>query len=216
MPPPTTDNKPGKQPAAKQRRRYHSPLRQQQTAETRERIITAGVEIVHKLPSWDWKNLSAGVVGERAGVSERTVHRHFSTERKLRDAVLQRLVEESGIDMAQMRLGEFAQTVGALFRYMQSFTAGGNTPPLDPALESMDQQRIDALKQAVVRATPDWSDRKRETAAAILDVFWQPQIYDRFTLVWGFDADRAVDTITWIIDLIENAIRQDRLPESAS
>lgn len=216
MPPPAKDKKQGNQPTTKKRRRYHSPLRQQQTAETRERIITAGVELVHKLPSWDWKNLSARAVGERAGVSERTVHRHFSTERKLRDTVLQRLVEESGIDMEQMRLGEFAQTVGALFRYMQSFTAGGNTPPLDPALESMDQQRIHALRQAVVRATPDWPDRKRETAAAILDIFWQPQIYDRFTLIWGFDAERAIDTITWIIDLIEEAVCQDRLPKSAS
>ena len=55
---------------ATQRRGYNSPVRRQQSAETRERIIAAGAELVHGFPAWDWKNLSAAAVGEHAGISE--------------------------------------------------------------------------------------------------------------------------------------------------
>ena len=84
-------------PATK--RRYNSPLRQQQTLETRERIVAAGAKLVHSYRAWDWTNLTALAVGECARVSDRTVQRHFPTERLLRDAVLQRVYEVSGIGL---------------------------------------------------------------------------------------------------------------------
>ena len=39
------------------KRRYNSPLRQQQAAATRERIVAAGAKLVHSYPAWDWTNL---------------------------------------------------------------------------------------------------------------------------------------------------------------
>ncbi len=35
------------------RRRYDSPVRRQQVAETRARIVAAGVELLHGTPSWN-------------------------------------------------------------------------------------------------------------------------------------------------------------------
>ena len=61
------------------RRPYESRLRQRQTAETRERVIAAGSELVRQLPSWDWREGTFRAVAERAGVGERTVYRHFPT-----------------------------------------------------------------------------------------------------------------------------------------
>lgn len=201
---------PPKKPATK-RRAYRSPLRQQQLAQTRERIIAAGSELVHNMPDWDWKNLNARAVSERAGVSERTVHRHFATERGLRAAVLQRLVEESGIDVDHLELDDYGKTVGHLFRYMQSF-ALQDREGLDPVLEEVDRRRINALVQSVVRATPEWSRERQENAAALLDILWQPPLYERLTQVWGFEGERAIGIITWLIDQIEEAIQADRSP----
>ena len=79
------------------RRRYDTPIRRQRAADTRERIVTAGSELAHEFASWDWKALTFRAVAERAGVGERTVYRHFPTERHLHDAVMQRLEEEAGI-----------------------------------------------------------------------------------------------------------------------
>ena len=138
------------------KRRYNSPLRQQQAAATRERIVAAGAKLVHSYPAWDWTNLTAPAVGERAGVSERTVQRHFATERQLRDAVLQRMLEESGIALQDLELDHFADVTERMFAYLSSFAIAPE-PVSDPSFASMDEYRRDALLNAVARATPGWA-----------------------------------------------------------
>jgi len=209
----TTEKRPGSEErvARSAKRRYNSPLRQRQSAETRNRIIHAGSELVHGFHAWDWTNLTARAVSERAGVSERTVQRYFPTERELRDAVLQRLVEESGVRLEALELGHFAAVTAQMFSYLSSFAA---TPSkvTDPSFASVDRLRREALLGAVGRATPGWSDRERESAAAVLDILWNQSPYQRLIEAWEFDAERAVDTITWLIELIEEAVRKGRRP----
>ena len=196
--------------SATKRRRYHSPLREQQAAETRERIIAAGSQLVHSLDEWDLKNLTARAVAEVAGVSERTVHRHFTTERALRETVLQRLAEESGISLDTLRVDNFAAATAQLFKYLSSFAVAPVT--VDPYLASMDDQRRMAVLAAVSSDTPGWSDHDRETVAAVLDIAWHLPIFERLQTAWGFDPERTIDTLAWLIELIEDAIRQGRRP----
>jgi AcrR family transcriptional regulator len=73
------------------RRRYDSPVRRERAAQTRERILAAGAELLHGFPIWNWGALTVPAVATRAGVTERTVYRYFANERALRDAVLGRL-----------------------------------------------------------------------------------------------------------------------------
>ena len=194
------------------KRRYNSPLRQQQFAATRERIVAAGAKLVHSYPAWDWTNLTAPAVGERAGVSERTVQRHFATERQLRDAVLQRMLEESGIALQDLELDHFGDVTERMFAYLSSFAIAPE-PVGDPSFASMDEKRRDALLDAVVRATPGWQDHDRETAAAVLDIFWNPPTYERLIAVWGFDSERAIRALSWLISLTEEAISNGRRPD---
>jgi AcrR family transcriptional regulator len=196
---------------AAQRRRYDSPVRRQQIAETRARIVAAGAELVHGFPAWDWTNLTAAAVGARAGVSERTVHRYFSTERKLRDAVVQRLVEESGVTLEGLKLEEFAALAARLFAYLSSFAVAPTTVD-DPTLASIDQRRRDALLGAVARATPAWSERERQTVAAVLDILWNPPSYERLITAWNLDPARAIGALTWLIGLVEEAVGKGRRP----
>lgn len=197
-----------------QRRRYDSPVRRQQTAETQERIITAGAELVHQLPAWDWTNITARAVGERAGISERTVHRYFPSERKLRDAVIQRMCQESGVALGELKLDDFADVTRIMFSYLMSFAAQPMTKPtLDPSLASMDQIRCDALRNAVNQATPGMAKDDQENVAAMLDIFWNLPPYERLIQIWGFDADRAVTLMTWLIDLVKDAVKQGKKPE---
>jgi AcrR family transcriptional regulator len=194
-----------------ERRQYNSSLRQQQSAETRERIITAGAELVHEFPAWDWKNLTFRAGGKRAGISERTVYRYFSTELQLRDAVMQRLVEESGVKLESLELGDFANITTRVLKYVSSFTAATTTVS-DPTLISMDQQRREALQNAVIRVTPDWSDPEQKAVAAMLDMLWNLPSYERLITDWRFDSHSAIRAITWLIGLIEEAIRNGRRP----
>ena len=70
------------------RRTYDNRARQEKAAQTRERIVAAGSELVHAFDTWNWRDLTFKAVAERAGVGERTVYRHFPTERHLHDAVM--------------------------------------------------------------------------------------------------------------------------------
>jgi len=193
------------------KRPYNSPLRQQQSQETRRRIVDAGAELVHGFRAWDWTNLTARAVGERAGVSERTVQRYFPSERHLRDAVLERMVEESGVDLDTLAFGEFADVIRRMFSYLSSFAV---TPEKqeDPSFASIDQFRRDALLQAVGRAVPGWADEDRRAVAAALDIFWNPPLYERLVEEWELDADRAVGLISWLVTLIEQAVQAGERP----
>ncbi|MCB1690511.1 MAG: TetR/AcrR family transcriptional regulator [Halioglobus sp.] len=193
------------------KRKYHSPLREEQAAKTRERILAAGTELVHSFPSWDWKNLTAKAVSERAGVSERTVHRHFQSERELRDAVLQALVAESGVDLEHLNLGGFADVVVAMFKYLTSFAVAPDIT-LDPSQTEVDAIRTQALVEAVAEVTPQWPEHERVLVAAVLDMLWQPATQDRLKLAWGFDNDDFTRAVGWFTTLIQEALARDRRP----
>src|SRR5262249_56177213 len=89
---------------ARQRRRYDSSLRRERAAQTRERIVDAGLRLAHEGPVWDWRALTIRAAAERAGVSERTVYRHFPGEREFHDAVMQRMEEQAGGTLDAPRL----------------------------------------------------------------------------------------------------------------
>ncbi|MDB5972203.1 MAG: TetR/AcrR family transcriptional regulator [Hydrocarboniphaga sp.] len=201
----------GKSVPAAERRRYDSPLRQQQTTETRDRILAAGADLVRGFPSWDWQGLTFRAVGERAGVSERTVHRHFSTERKLRDALVQRLTEESGVTLEGLKLDDFVAVVTRMFSYLSSFAVAPATVA-DPSFAAVDQHRRDSLLGAVVGATPGWSVTERQMAAAVLDMVSNVPPYERLIAAWHMQPEQAIRCVTWVIGLVEEAIRQGRRP----
>lgn len=197
--------------APKPRRQYDSPLRRQQAAETRENILAAGAEIAHRLPAWDWREMTFKAVGQRAGISERTVHRYFATERALRDAILNRLVQESGMPLEQLELGAFAGLAAHLYRYLSSFP-GMPQSAVDPGLAALDVQRRRMLLDTVARASSGWTAGEQEMAAAMLDLFWTPTCFERLGTAWSLDADRATGAITWVVGLIEQAIRSGQAP----
>ena len=105
-----------------------------------------------------------------------------------------------------------AHTTARMFTYLSSFAVAPTTVS-DPTFASLDQQRRKVLLGAVARATPGWSDRERETAAAALDILWNLPPYERLITAWNFDTDRAIHAVTWFISLIEEAIRDGRHPD---
>ena len=194
-----------------EKRPYNSPLRKQQSADTRQRIITAGAELAHEFTSWDWKNLTFRSVSERAGVSERTVYRYFSTEQKLRNAVIQHLIDDTGLNMKEIDLANFKELTKLMLDNLSAFTRPPE-PEVDPAFTSIAEERRTALMNAVTNETPDWEKQKQAMAAAMLDVLWNPATFDQLVMSWGFETHQATDAIGWMIDLAEDAIRKGNKP----
>ena len=199
--------------APPERRPYVSPLRRQQAAQTRERIITAGSELVHGFSSWNWRDLTARAAAERAGVSERTVYRHFSTEHELQDAVMRRLHIEAGVTLERLTLDQLADVATRVFTYLSSF-ATAPRPTENETFVTADQRRREALLAAVQLSTTGWSDADRHIAAAILDMFWTVPFYERLVNAWHLDPDDAGRAITWALRLLVDAIRRGHRPGS--
>ena len=197
--------------AVAERRRYDSPLRQQRASETRDRIVTAGCEILQDASIRDWGALTMRAVAERAGVNERTVYRHFVNERGLRDAVMHRIEEHAGIDLASLRLEDITDVAQRIFATVSTHPLPPR-PPLDPTLTEASHRQHDALLRAVAPHTEGWAEADRTVAAAMFDVLWGVAPYERLVADWGLDSEQAVAGIKWVIGLIEEAVREGRRP----
>lgn len=193
------------------RRRYDSPVRRRQLAETRDRIVSAGVDLLHGFAIWNWRALTVRNVAMRAGVTERTVYRHFSNERALRDAVIARLEQEVGVGLDDLALDDIADHAARILEFVSSFPLESRTPD-DPTLLAAGRRQREALLAAVSARASGWPAADRSIAAAMLDVLWSVGSYERLVIDWGIEPNQAVDGVTWAIRLLVDAISGDRRP----
>ena len=197
--------------AVRARRRYDTTLRRQQAAGTRERIVAAGSALLHRSPIRDWRALTVRAVAERAGVNARTIYRHFVNERALRDAVMHRIEEEAGVKLAGLRLEDIADATARIFRHVSSYPRKPR-PPLDPTLTEASQRQRKALLGALAARTVAWPEVDRVIGAAMFDVLWSVASYERLAVDWQLDREQAIRGITWVIRLVEEAVRKGRRP----
>jgi hypothetical protein len=83
---------------------------------------------------------------------------------------------------------------------------------LDPTLTDANRRQRDALLASLADDTAEWSASQRASAAGLLDVLWSVATYERLVSDWEMDRDQAVETVTWAIGLVEDAIREGRRP----
>jgi AcrR family transcriptional regulator len=194
------------------RKPYDSPVRREQMARTRARILDAACALVHEFETWDWRALTFAAVATRAGVGERTVYRYFSTEQALHDAVMVRLSEESGVSYDGLNVDDVSKVGAKVYATMSEFAAPPWAEPDDATLVAEDERRKRALIAAVDSATTGWSDADKTRAAAALDVLWGVPSYRRLVTGWGFDANEATDVMDWAIGIVVAAIRNGERP----
>jgi AcrR family transcriptional regulator len=197
-------------PSATSRRPYDNRRRRERAEETRDRIVAAGADLARESIR-DWRGVTIVAVAERAGVNRRTVYRHFANERVLRDAVMERLMRAAGVDLAALRLDGVAEAASRILRSVPLDRLGAR-PQLDPTLADASRRQHDALLGAVEREDAAWSSADQTLAAAMLDVLWSVAAYERLARDWQLDVDEAMRGITWVIGLVEAAVRDDRRP----
>jgi AcrR family transcriptional regulator len=195
------------------RRRYESPVRQQRAAETRQRILVSGSELLHGVPVWNWGALTVRAVAQRAGVNERTVYRHFANERALRDAVMGRMEEEAGVDLEGLELEDVADVTAHILEFVSSFPLAPRAPR-DSTVAAANRRQREALLAAVSPSTREWSTVDRALAASMLDVLWGVVSYEKLVVDWELDPTDAIRGIAWVIRLVEDAIREGRGPDA--
>jgi AcrR family transcriptional regulator len=195
------------------RRQYDSTIRQKGAAETRDRIVAAGCELLDASPIRDWRGLTMRAVADRAGVNERTVYRHFTNERGLRDAVMHRLEQRAGINLDELQLQGIGDVARRIFTAVASHPLE-RQPSLDPSLKEASRREQEALLRAMAPHAAGWTESDRSVAAAMCNVFWRVAVYEHLAVDWELDEDEAIAGVTWVIGLIEDAVREGRGPGS--
>ena len=68
-------------------------------------------------------------------------------------------------------------------------------------------------------ALTPFSSQAREPAplgmrfvAGMLDVLWSPTSYERLIRSWGLNAKDSTSAVTWVIDLLVRAVREEQRP----
>ncbi len=182
------------------RRAYHSPLREEQTAGTRSRIVDACVGLIR-----DKRELTFAAVARRAGVQERTVYRHFSTKDALEAAVWRWIIEN--LTQADLTASSEDELVSAMRRSFTGFDAGAGL--IEAMLHSPQGLAIRQSQQTVRRAmfercarsaVPGAGDDTCTSLAATLQLLYSATAWDQLRSFWGMDAEAGAD-------LVENAIR---------
>ena len=152
-------------------------------------------------------------VADRAGVNERTVYRHFTNERGLRDAVMHRLEEQAGIDLDDAAPRGHRRRGPRIFASVSAHRS--------PAARRSTRRSARPASASARPCSGRWAHRHRvdrgrpAVAAAMFDVLWGVAPYERLVADWGLDPEQAVAGITWVIGLIEEAVRDGRGPGHA-
>ncbi|HET6793184.1 MAG TPA: helix-turn-helix domain-containing protein [Acidimicrobiales bacterium] len=193
------------------KRRYDNTRRRELAALTRERIVASGAELLRRSSIRDWRAVTIRAVAERAGVTDRTVYRHFANEEALRDAVMHHLERQVGVDLADLGLGDIADAAARVFRHIAGYPRDA-APVLDPTLAEANRRQHDALLSAVKAQAAKWPAADRTLAAAMLDLMWAVSSYERLVRDWNLDTEEAVRGMSWVVGLVEQAIRDGRRP----
>lgn len=175
--------------------RYHSPLRQEQAAATRSRILEACLAIMRT-----GSELTYGGVAERAGVQERTVYRHFPTRRDLETGLWSWILDNlTHVDFTATTVDELA---ASLHRSFAGFDA--DAPLIQAMLHSrqglgvrlgQQAERRAMFERCVETAAPGLPGDVRSHAAAALQVLYSAASWDLLRTFWGLDGTRAADVI---------------------
>lgn len=194
-------------PAA--RRRYDSPVRREQAATTRSRIVRAGADLVQELASWDWRGITVAAVAARAGVHERTVFRHFPGEAELRREVAETLEREAGLGEPPP-FGDLPEAARRMYAFL-STVPGVNAPrSVDPALAAVEARRRGELAGAVEGT--GLADPAARRVAAVLDVLVAVPAYRRAVLAWGLSSEEAGAAAAWVTGLVVDAVERGEVP----
>lgn len=175
-------------------------LRQQQRDLTRGRILDGLAELIETEHPLD---VSMAAVAARAGVSEPTLYRHFSTKRNLFAALGSHLFGQVSAGLAPTNIEELAEVVPTVFQRFAEMEATIRwvvaAPAGEPVPRPSSAERLDMLREAL---GPTLEDRPAAEAEFLLRGLML--LTSSLSLLHWRDAldlsvDEAAETAAWLI-----------------
>jgi len=196
---------------------YESPLREEQKEATRQRILDAAGKLMEDR---GLQQFSYAALAEQAGVTERTVYRHFPSK----DALLQGLWEWYA---QRTRFGAIPQTERDLLAQpLRTFPAFEKDEELCRALWLSPQgrdfrlsnveERKAGIKAAVAEATRGLPPREAKWIAAVVHLLVSGTALWTMKDYWGLSGEEAGKASAMAMGMMLNAAREKVLRNSKS
>ena len=200
-------------------RPYSSPLRERQAQQTRDLILDALTEL---LGSQRADEVTTRTLAGAAGVSERTVYRHFPDRDALLGGLTDRLVATTGNGPPQ-----FAVSAEDLPRAAVELMAGLDDHHVIARAEALfnaDPRRFGAatrenteeFKAMIARSFPELDARERLRLTAVIRCLLSAQAWLRMREEFGVPGVESGPVVGWVLETLVQAIRSGNGPPNGS
>ena len=199
-------------------RQYSSPLRERHAQQTRDLIIDA---VTNLLESHRIDEVTTREIAQSAGVSERTVYRHFPDRNALLAGLTGRLMRSLGDEQNPMNLrvetiDDLKVTAVRLMLGLEKFHVAARAEALfnaDPRRFSPDTRANSEHFAVVVAAIlPELGERERIRLAAVIRCLLSAQAWLRMREEFGVAGDESGPVVAWVLDAIVNEVHRGNPP----
>lgn len=191
-------------------RNYHSPLREEQMEQTRERLLDTLTEMLAD----STEEISVASVAEKAKVSVRTAYRYFPTKEVLLDAFNAYIGRRIGSPLWSFEIENLTEMARGLFQsFAQNerlFRASRRTNAGAELRKRRKQDQVREIKRAVKAFAPNLDESKvRQVGAVIHNVFgseaWLAMIDN-----WGLTQEETVEAVQWATEAVIAKLQAER------
>lgn len=189
--------------------KYESPLREEQKAETRRRIVAAAERLMQVA---DLGEMTFSAISREAGVQERTVYRHFATKGDLLDALWDALDPRIGTGSfpnSEADLVEAPRRVFAAFDDNENLMrAFWSTPQGREFRLRVNDKRKAAIRKAVSEAVKGLPASEARWITAAAQLLYSGAAWQTMKDYWGFTGEEAGKASSFLLQLIFDAARE--------
>lgn len=184
-------------------------LRERQHEQTRELILNALVDQLAETGAFEY---SVFEIARRAGVSVRTVYRHFPDRDALLDALGRQVNERIGLhhDIAPASLPDLARELFRRFDEHPQLIKAQRVGGMGSAVrERARKERVALMKKSVDEVAPGLPESVRTARAALMSCIFSAEVWLRFRDEFGLDGAVAGETVAWALETLRDAISDD-------
>jgi AcrR family transcriptional regulator len=180
------------------KRTYLSELRAEQVDATRQRIIEAAVA---GFAPWA-AELPFDKVAERARVSERTVYRHFPTQRHLVQAVTAHVVTRSGWQPDELNAENLGAATARAFTYFGTLIESRDHEPeaMSPEMKALRAKRLETIERIVAPHTEGMDPALARGICAVFAGVVRAHFFRGMYEQWGLSGAEAGRAVEWAIN----------------